>query len=229
MSLLVASITVLAAALGADQSAPLDAAIREYVAARAGECDQIPEERRQQLAEIAAYVRQRASSGQPALLTFICTHNSRRSHLAQIWAQVAAGYYGVGGVQTFSGGTEATAFNRRAIGALERAGFSITSTDADSTKNPRYYVHFQDSAPPLVCFSKVFNEAPNPQQGYCAIMTCSQADQACPIVPGAAHRVALPYEDPKAFDDSAQEAEKYDERCRQIAREMLFVFSLLKR
>ncbi len=26
-------------------------------------------------------------------LIFICTHNSRRSHLAQIWAQIASNYY----------------------------------------------------------------------------------------------------------------------------------------
>ena len=38
-------------------------------------------------------------------LNFICTHNSRRSHLGQIWAAIAGAYYNVD-VATFSGGTE---------------------------------------------------------------------------------------------------------------------------
>ena len=221
-------VPVLAGSMGADTAVSLNPSLREYVAARAVEFDQIPGERRPRLKEIAAFVEMRVTAKKPALLTFICTHNSRRSHLAQIWAHVAANYYGIAGVETFSGGTEATTFNVRAINALKRAGFLVSTSEAPK-ENPRYQVRFSDRAPSLVCFSKVYNDAPNPQQDFCAIMTCSQADQACPIVPGAAHRVALPYEDPKAFDDSAQEAEKYDERCRQIAREMLFVFSLLKR
>ena len=56
-------------------------------------------------------------------------------------------------------------------------------------------------------------------------MSCSQADRNCPLVPGCAARIALPYDDPKDFDGTDREAAMYDERCRQIAREMLFVFS----
>ena len=37
-----------------------------------------------------------------------------------------------------------------------------------------------------------------------------------------------PYDDPKAFDDTPAEAEKYDERSQQIAREMLYIFSKAK-
>ena len=47
--------------------------------------------------------------------------------------------------------------------------------------------------------------------------------KVCPIVAGADFRIALPFEDPKAFDDTPLESEKYTERCRQIGREMLYV------
>jgi len=202
----------------------LDSPLREYVEARAAEFDQIPEERRAQLAEIAVFVRTRVRLGQPALLTFICTHNSRRSHLAQVWAKVAATYYGAHGVETFSGGTEATAFNPRAIQALKRAGFAIATSEPDKS-NPHYHVRFHDSGPTMECFSKVYHEDPNPKKDFCAVMTCSQADQSCPLVAGAALRIAVPYEDPKAFDGTPEETERYDERCKQIAREMLYIFS----
>jgi protein-tyrosine-phosphatase len=224
MSLLVVSAAVLAAAVGADKAVRLDSPLREYVEARAAEFEQIPEERREQLAEIAVFVRARVKSNQPALLTFICTHNSRRSHLAQIWAKVAATYYGVPHVETFSGGTEATAFNPRAISALKRAGFAISTSEPDKS-NPHYQVCFHDSSPTMECFSKVYNEDPNPKRDFCAVMTCSQADQSCPLVAGAAMRIAIPYEDPKAFDSTPEETEKYDDRCKQIAREMLYIFS----
>src|SRR6478752_7363247 len=98
MSVLAVSAAVLAASVGA------------YIEARASEFEQISPERRERLTEIARFVRTRLAAGETARLTFICTHNSRRSHLAQIWAQVTAAHYGVGGVETFSGGTEATAF-----------------------------------------------------------------------------------------------------------------------
>jgi protein-tyrosine-phosphatase len=229
MSLLFLFAAFLAAAPAEGKAVPLHATLEEYVAARTAEFEQIPPERRQQLAEISDFVRTRVAAGQPALLTFICTHNSRRSHIAQIWAHVAAAHYGIGHVQTFSGGTEATAFNARAVEALKRAGFAISSADSLAKSNPHYQVSYASAAAPLRCFSKVYTDESNPQRDFCAVMTCSQADQACPLVPGAALRVALPYDDPKAFDGTPQEAHQYDERCRQIAREMLFAFSMLKR
>lgn len=197
--------------------------LQAYVSSRVAEFEQIPDDRKQTLAKLASYVRSRVKAGQPVRLTFICTHNSRRSHLSQIWAKTAAAYYGVAGVETFSGGTEATAFNPRAVNALRRAGFEIPDPPAE--KNPHYQVRFHAEGPILDCFSKVYHDSPNPIAEFCAVMTCTQADQNCPNVMGAAMRIAVPYDDPKAFDGTPEEAAKYDERCQQIAREMLFVFS----
>jgi hypothetical protein len=188
--------------------------------------DRIPEPRRAKLAEIADFIEAEASGGDVARLTFICTHNSRRSHMSQIWAQTAALYLGVPRVETYSGGTEATAFNPRAVAALERAGFHIERTR--DGENPIYRVTYHDAADPIEAFSKVYDQPPNPKDGFAAVMTCSHADRNCPLVHGAVARFSIPYDDPKTFDGTEQEAAQYDERCRQIAREMLFVFSLVK-
>jgi len=188
---------------------------------------EISGDRKSQLEKIATFVRDRVNARQKApqvaRLTFICTHNSRRSHLSQIWAQTAAAYYGITSVATYSGGTEATAFNPRSVAALERAGFVIERTSGD--KNPVYLIRFNEDAPAIEAFSKIYNQKPNPTEDFCAVMTCSQADKNCPVVAGASMRVAIPYDDPKAFDGTDQEAGKYDERCRQISREMLYLFS----
>jgi arsenate reductase len=186
----------------------------------------IPEARKARLAEIAAFVQSQRADGETASLTFICTHNSRRSHLSQIWAQTAASVFGVNGVTTFSGGTEATAFNPRAVAAVQRAGFFVEVPEG-AAGNPLYRVRFATDDEPMECFSKVFDEAPNPRQGFAAVMTCSDADAACPLVPGAAARIAIPYVDPKVSDGSDAEAATYDERCLQIATEMLYAFSLV--
>lgn len=188
---------------------------------------EIHEERRMLLERISDFVVAELADGQPARLVFICTHNSRRSHLAQLWAQVAARVYGVTGVETYSGGTDATAFNPRAVAALRRAGFLIEPfTDG---ANPIYEVGFSDGMEPLQAFSKVYDASPNPREGFAAIMTCSSADAACPTVAGADERIAIPYDDPKEADGTEREAEVYDERCRQIAREMLNVFADIAR
>jgi hypothetical protein len=201
----------------------LNERLQQYVASRVEEFDGIPERRRDQLRTLASYIRDKAKVHQPARLTFICTHNSRRSQMCQMWAATAAAYYDIPQIETYSGGTEVTAFNPRAVAALRRAGFFID--EPKTTQNPRYRVRFQVAGPESECFSKVYRDASNPKTNFCAVMTCSVADKQCPIVQGASKRISLPFEDPKAFDGMPQEVSKYDERCQQIAREMLFLFS----
>jgi arsenate reductase (thioredoxin) len=197
--------------------------LEEYIRDRELEFDDIPESRKKQLEEVAEYIREQKKSGSDVKINFICTHNSRRSHLSQIWAGTAAGYYSLNGIQTYSGGTEATAFNPRAVAALERAGFRVKDPGGD---NPEYKIYFDDHSEPMVCFSKKFGHSFNPQYDFAAIMTCSDADENCPFVPGAAKRFSITYIDPKESDGTPQESETYDERCRQIAREMLFMLKL---
>lgn len=200
--------------------------VQSYLEQRIKEFDQIPLERQQTLKRLSSYIKARVANGQPVRLTFICTHNSRRSHLSQVWAAAAADFYHVPSVESFSGGTEATAFNPRAIAAIERVGLRVEKIE--DGKNPRYAVRYRTTTKPLICFSKVYNDAFNPKDEFCAVMTCTQADKGCPRVEGCALRVAIPFEDPKVADGTADEASTYDERCRQICREMLFVFSQAK-
>jgi len=199
-------------------------ALQTYANSLTTEFDLIPAERKEDLQQMAEFIRTQKDSGHPVQLTFICTHNSRRSHMGQIWAAAAATYYGVDGVETFSGGTEATAFNPRAVAAMERAGFVIDSTGEG---NPRYRVQLQQDDEGLLCFSKKYDDAANPQKDFAAIMTCSQADAECPFIPGAKFRLALPYNDPKEADGTPEETARYDERCRQIGREVMYAFSIL--
>ncbi len=197
--------------------------LASHIARVRTEMDTIPATRRVVLEQLASSIQKRVSIGETVRLTFICTHNSRRSQMARVWAQTAAHDFGVPRVETFSGGTEASAFNPRAVAALERAGFRIATPDEND--NPVYRVRYTDEADPMECFSKVYDQPPNPTEDFVAVMTCSQADLDCPLVLGAAERIAIPYDDPKAFDGTDREDATYDERCRQIAREMLYVFS----
>jgi len=187
--------------------------------------DYIPQERKELLQEVAQYIGSELRQNDSVKLNFICTHNSRRSHLSQIWTQTAAAHYGIGGVQTFSGGTEATAFNPRAVAAVERAGFHVKNPGGD---NPKYKVKYAEDSEPMTCFSKTFDDPSNPSQDFAAIMTCSDADENCPFVPGTSFRKAVTYRDPKESDGTDQEKETYDERCLQIGREMFYMMSLVQ-
>ncbi len=193
-------------------------AVQHTVDALIAECDLIPEERKTSLETLAGYIAQKRAGGGPIQLVFICTHNSRRSHISQIWAAVAASFYGLVDVTCYSGGTEATAFNPRAVAAMQRAGFLIENPGGP---NPHYHVHFATDEPAVECFSKVYDDPANPRSDFAAVMTCSDADANCPFIPGAT-RIALTYEDPKAADDTPEEAARYDERVRQIGRELLW-------
>ena len=201
--------------------------LRSYTRGLPGEFGQIAPDRIATLNNAASFVRERLANGKSAQLTFICTHNSRRSHLAQIWAQTAATYYNLSNVTAFSGGTEATACNIRTVRALRRAGFSIV--DSTSSTNPVYLAKVTETAPPLKLFSKVYSADGNPQRDFAAMFCCDQADSSCPTVTGAALRVPIHYKDPKVSDNSPEENSTYDERCRQIAREMFYLMSAVRR
>lgn len=190
------------------------------------EFDLIPEARKEILNRLAAYIIVNSEQQKPIQLMYVCTHNSRRSHFGQLWAHVAADYFGISNVTTYSGGTEATAFNPNAIQALQEVGFEITAVDS-TLPNPHYMVRFGEGKQ-TTCFSKVFDHAVNPTTDFAAIMTCSDAEANCPFIPGVALRLATTYDDPKAFDGTPLQAEKYLERSTQIGRECLYVFSQVK-
>jgi arsenate reductase len=197
--------------------------LRAYVARLVeGGFDSIPAERKKRLQRLARFVEDKRAASKSADLTYICTHNSRRSHMSQLWAATAAAWYGIDGVTTYSGGTETTAFNPRAVASLERAGFAIENPGGE---NPRYRVTYGPEGPVMECFSKKYDDPFNPATGFAAVLTCSRADESCPVVRGADLRVGIPYDDPKVADGTPEESARYDERCRQIATEMLYLFS----
>ena len=179
---------------------------------------QVTPERLAELDALAAWIAVQPTSEEAALI-FICTHNSRRSHMGQIWAQAAAYTYGLDHVRTYSGGTEATAFNPRAIRALRKLGVDIAA------QGDRHRVQLQADKPSFEVFSKIYSDASNPQSGFAAVMTCSDADEACPLVFGADARFATPYVDPKVSDGTPEEASTYQARALEIGAEMFYVMA----
>jgi len=179
-------------------------------------------ERQKVLTPFREFVQQKLKEKKHLRLNFICTHNSRRSHLAQVWAQTIAIYFKLKDVYCYSGGTEATALNQNIIDSLKFTGFRIEKLS--SNENPVYSIKFKDNVHPVIGFSKKFDALFNPQSRFVAVMTCSDADENCPFINGAETRFALNYQDPKLFDNTPQQNEKYLERTNQIANEMYWVF-----
>lgn len=200
--------------------------IKTYCDSLTKEFDSISKERKELLEKISDYIISKQKQNKPIQLVYICTHNSRRSHFGQIWAQVAASYYNIKNVRAFSGGTEATAFNINAINAIKRVGFDVKKTSEDI--NALYHICFDNAEKPIECFSKLYNDAKNPSTEFAAIMTCSDVEENCPFIPGAELRIGTTYDDPKAFDNTPLQDIKYDERCKQIALETFYAFSLIK-
>ena len=188
--------------------------------------EDISAERKIILLPLIDFIQTKVSHKQEIRLNLICTHNSRRSHLAQVWAQTAAAYFNIKNVFCYSGGTEATALFPMAAKTLEQSGFKIKTIAAGT--NPIYAIKYGENEHPIIGFSKTYYDDFNPQSEFAAIMTCSQADGGCPFIPGADKRIPITFEDPKAFDNTPQQAEKYLERSLQIATEMCFIFSQIK-
>ena len=201
--------------------ADLSPKLERYLIQRQAEFDQIDTSRRFVLEPLAkALAKQLQGDQGTADVTFVCTHNSRRSHMSQLWMKAAAESLRLP-LTTWSGGTESTAMNPRAVASLRRAGFEIIQTTKNS--NPIYHVSMGPDTPTQTCFSKPWSSAPNPTNDFFAVMVCNDADQKCPTVPGATDRFAIPFVDPKVSDGTEAESATYDGRSAQIAREFLWV------
>ena len=186
----------------------------------------VDEERKAVLQPFIDFIQQKVDYAQQVNINFICTHNSRRSHLSQIWAQVAAAYFSIPHVYCYSGGTEETAVFPKVVETLTNQGFNIFKiTDGD---NPVYGIKYSDNGLPLIGFSKRYDNPFNPVSTFAAIMTCSQADGACPFIAGAEKRIPITFEDPKIADGTPGQTQVYEERSMQIATEMFYVFSNIK-
>lgn len=187
----------------------------------------ITEERKDVLQLLVDFVQQKVNNGQEINLNFICTHNSRRSLLAQVWAQVASSYYHISNVHCYSGGTEETALFPKVVETLTKQGFSVFKIS--EMDNPVYAIKYSENALPIIGFSKKYDSLFNPVSAFTAIMTCSQADGGCPFIAGAEKRIPITFEDPKISDGTAEQTQVYAERSFQIATEMFYVFSMINR
>ena len=186
----------------------------------------IRDDRKAILSTLIDFIQAKVNDGKAINLNFICTHNSRRSHLSQIWAQFASSYYNIKDVNCYSGGTEETALFPKVAETLSEQGFSINIISEG--KNPVYAIKFSGNSNPMIGFSKKYNHPFNPESDFAAIMTCSQADGDCPYIPGAEKRIPVTFEDPKMSDNTPQQTEIYYNRSLQIGAEMFYVFSQIK-
>lgn len=158
-------------------------------------------------------------------LVFICTHNSRRSILSEIWAAIAAQVLDKKTVQTFSAGTEKTEVAPQIIRTLKRQGFDIQYTTQQH--NTEYRIKFNDDTKPKTLYSKLISDSLNPKESFYAILTCSDAEKNCPFVPGALKTFSLPFEDPKHSDGSPEEDAVYEDASLRIAGEIFYLINAI--
>jgi arsenate reductase (thioredoxin) len=194
--------------------------LKTYIKKLTLDIDKIPKKRKKLLLDIAGYLKQDCFNENRANIIFICTHNSRRSQLAQCWSIASSQYYNLKNINFFSGGMETTSFNRKALNALKRSGFII---DQKNQEAQVYLLKTSKTSDGQKFFSKRYDYKRNPQKKFLAIMTCSDADKKCPFVKGADKKIFLPYHDPRRSDGSDLEESIYDQSCYIIAQEMFYI------
>lgn len=198
-----------------------------YISQSITEFDTIPNDRKKELEKLVTFIQHRVKSDLPIPIVFMCFHNSRRSHMAQIWAHVASLHYDIPKVVSTSAGMEVTAFNPHAVEALKRAGFLVNKMT--SGENPVYEIRFSNSLMPLSHYSKLYSHYLSYMKDFSAVMTCEDADNKCKAIDGCSARVAMYYTDPRKHDNTEIAQEEYDKTCRLISKEMLYVFSKIKK
>lgn len=182
--------------------------------------------RKSTLQPLIDYIQGKVTAASAININFICTHNSRRSHLSQVWAQIAAAHYQIPNVTCYSGGTEETALFPKIAETFENAGIEVNIIS--NTSNPVYALKYDKNILPIIGFSKKYDSPFNPESNFAAVLTCSQADGGCPFIAGAEKRIPITFEDPKISDNTDLQNEVYQNRSLEIATEMFYVFSQIK-
>ena len=103
-------------------------------------------------------------------ILFLCTHNAARSQMAEALLRQLAGDR----FEVFSAGTEQTRVHPLAIEAMRELGVDISAQR-----------------------SKTLDEFQG-QQFDSVITVCDQANESCPIFPGATERLHWSFDDPSA-------------------------------
>lgn len=183
----------------------------------------ISEDRKVVLQPLIEFIQKRLKDNKAVNINFICTHNSRRSHFSQVWAQIASAYYKIPNITCYSGGTEETEIFPKVVETLQKQGFLILKLS--SNENPVYVIKYDENSRPVIGFSKKYDHLFNPVHNFAAVMTCSQADTGCPFIAGADQRIPITFEDPKISDGTPEQNKTYEERSLEIGKEMFYVFS----
>lgn len=187
---------------------------------------EISEDRKVVLKSLIDFIQKKVEDESMASINFICTHNSRRSHLAQVWAQIASVHFNIPKVICYSGGTEETAMFPKIAETLQEQGCQIFTISG--TENPVYAIKYDENRHPVIGFSKKYDSPFNPNSGFAAVMTCSQADGGCPFIAGAEKRIPITFEDPKISDGTNEQTRVYHEKSLEIGAEMFYVFSQIR-
>lgn len=146
----------------------------------------------------------------PVQLLFVCTHNSRRSQLSE--ALAAAEWAESAEIEVRSCGTEKTACHPSTVQALADLGWSATELGEGTV-----WVNKGDVQRTL--YSKTLDEVPR-DRPIVALMTCAEADEACPAIPGAVARIPWRYPDPKFSDGQPECRATYRAVAEAIARDL---------
>lgn len=184
--------------------------------------NQIPDKRKAILQPLIDFIQSKKNQNDVINLNFICTHNSRRSHFCQVWAQAMAAHFNIDKVFCYSAGTVETEIFPVVPITLQVQGFDLYMVSRG--KNPVYAIKFDDNSAPVHAFSKTIGYGGNPKSNFAAVMTCDDADKKCPILPGAEKRIAINYVDPKKSDGTAKMMETYYNKSLEIGQEMWWVF-----
>jgi len=173
--------------------------------------------RREDLDKLAAIITEDLVKGD-SVVKFICTHNSRRSQVAEFMLDVLSREYGLK-ITALSAGTEATAFEPRMVNAIKNQGFPLI--EYGNKPNPLYIYRIKNDD--LYYFSKRYDEQLIDYGESIIVTVCGDANENCPVIPGTLKRFHLGYEDPKKSDGSDHESETYKKKVLEIGSEILYL------
>tara|TARA_B100001079_G_scaffold142196_1_gene121790 strand:+ start:344 stop:916 length:573 start_codon:yes stop_codon:yes gene_type:complete len=145
-------------------------------------------------------------------IVFLCTHNSRRSQLCQVWGSILSKIYNID-LKFNSAGTEKTEVHKTIFYCFSNVGIEIKDSK----------IFYGDLS--LSLHSKVLEEIQSDK--FISIMTCSDAEKSCPSDSRSIRNISMIYQDPKIFDDTEKEREEYSKTSKLIAEELNYIIKNL--
>tara|TARA_Y100001949_G_C15986510_1_gene330879 strand:+ start:2001 stop:2567 length:567 start_codon:yes stop_codon:yes gene_type:complete len=166
------------------------------------------QKRKKRLDNIASVINENLNKTRS--IVFLCTHNSRRSQICEVWGKVFAEIYRKK-ININSAGAFKTVVHSQVYESIVKCGLVVDNKKEIFFDKKKFKLN-----------SKTIDSLT--MKNFIAVMTCSNAEKSCPNDPRSIRNIKMFFNDPRIYDETDKMSREYLNTTIYIAEELNYIF-----